>query len=476
MGAMALSPRGLAKGKKDRPPNFVVIMSDEHDGGVMGCMGDPVVRTPHLDRLAEQGVLFRSCYTPSPVCGPARLAFTFGQYASRRRIWSNHSIPKSDQIPSLARQLQAVGYRTLLCGKQHYMPGRRYGFKELGKNYNHFEKTGWVLRRDPDDESINHELGAKRFNEMAISKDSSVLRHDEPITQRVTRFIGNQTSSDSPYLLFVGFKAPHFPLIAPKCEYRKVKGKVPMPVIPQGMMESQPLNYQHLRRAFGVVNPPSETVRFARELYWALVGWMDHEIGQVIKAVDGSYQRDNTIIIYLSDHGENKGDHGLWWKNCMYEHATRIPLIFRWPKRWNGGQQRLGACSTLDVVQTILALAGAESGDNWDGDSMVSWLDDKKNGWKNQAVSEYYAHNICSGFSMIRKGPHKYVYHTEINAQYGAEKELYNLKDDPGEFNNLASNNPELCDSLHRALVAETGRDPEELEARARADYADAKE
>ena len=123
-------------------PNFVVIMSDEHDGGVMGCMGDPVVRTPHLDRLAEQGVLFRSCYTPSPVCGPARLAFTFGQYASRRRIGPIIPFPNRTKSRLWRAQLQAVGYRTLLCGKQHYMPGRRYGFKELGKNYNHFEKNG----------------------------------------------------------------------------------------------------------------------------------------------------------------------------------------------------------------------------------------------------------------------------------------------------------------------------------------------
>ncbi len=245
LGAMAIAPPIWAKGPKTRPPNIVVIMSDEHDGGVMGCMGDSIVQTPHLDRLAKRGVLFRSCYTPSPVCGPARLAFTLGRYSSRDRIWSNHSIPKSDKLPSLARQLQKVGYRTLLCGKQHYMPGRRYGFKDLGKNYNHYEKTGWVMRRDPDDESINHELASKRFADFKVSNKSGIYRHDEPITERATRFIKNQTSHDSPFLLFVGFKAPHFPLIAPRCEYRKVKGKVPMPEIPAGLVASQPVNYHH---------------------------------------------------------------------------------------------------------------------------------------------------------------------------------------------------------------------------------------
>ena len=159
----------------------------------------------------------------------------------------------------------------------------------------------------------------------------------------------------------------------------------------------------------------------------------------------------------------------------MYEHATRIPLIIRWPERWAGGQVRHGACSTLDVVQTIMELAGAEPGKNWDGDSLIPWMDDKDKGWKNLAVSEYYAHNICSGFSMIRKGPHKYVYHTEINSNYGSEKELYHLGKDPGELKNLAAANPKICQELHDALVAETGADPEELEARARADYAAAR-
>jgi choline-sulfatase len=458
-----------------RPPNFVIIMSDEHDGGVMGCMGDGVVRTPHLDRLASRGVLFRSCYTPSPVCGPARLAFTLGRYSSRDRIWSNHSIPTSDKLPSLARQLQEVGYRTFLCGKQHYMPGRRYGFSDLGKDYNSYEKTGYIMRRDPEDESINHALAAKRFADFRVSKDSGIYRHDEPITARATRFIENQSSFDSPYMLFVGFKSPHFPLIAPRCEYRKVKGKVPMPVIPEGMVESQPLNYQHLRRAFGVVDTDPDMVRLGRELYYALVGWMDKQVGAVIKSVRESYQRDNTVIIYLSDHGENKGDHHLWWKNCMYEHAARIPLIVNWPERWEGKQVRKGPCSSLDVVQTILDLAGVESPDDWDGHSLVPWLEDKEHDWKRLAVSEYYAHNVCSGFSMIRKGPYKYVYHTEINARYGSEKELYNLEEDPAELKNLAAKKPEICNELHQALVAETGEDPEELEQRARYDYAKAK-
>jgi arylsulfatase A-like enzyme len=159
----------------------------------------------------------------------------------------------------------------------------------------------------------------------------------------------------------------------------------------------------------------------------------------------------------------------------MYDPAARIPLIIRWPERWEGGQLRKSPCSSLDVVQTILDLAGVDSPDGWDGDSLVPWLDDKDHDWKRLAVSEYYAHNICSGFSMIRKGPYKYVYHTEINASYGSEKELYHLDDDPGEFTNLAAKKPEICQELHQELVAEVGEEPEELEQQALYDYKKAK-
>ncbi|HQL08869.1 MAG TPA: sulfatase-like hydrolase/transferase, partial [Lentisphaeria bacterium] len=182
----------------------------------------------------------------------------------------------------------------------------------------------------------------------------------------------------------------------------------------------------------------------------------------------------NTIVIYTSDHGENKGDHGMWWKNNMYEHSARVPLIVRWPARWAGGQVRRGACSLLDVVQTIVELAGGRAPEDWNGDSMVRWLDDAQTPWKDVAVSEYYGHYISSGVAMIRRGAWKYVYHSRADAAHGPERELYHLESDPKEFNNRAGDpaHRDLIAALHGALVKEIGEDPDETELRFRRERA----
>jgi choline-sulfatase len=158
----------------------------------------------------------------------------------------------------------------------------------------------------------------------------------------------------------------------------------------------------------------------------------------------------------------------------MYDHAARIPLIVTWPERWPGGQRRAGACSLVDVVRTIADLGGAEVPGDWDGDSLAGWLDDPSATWKDVAVSEYYAHNIASGFAMLRHGPYKYVYHTRMNRRYGPERELYHLEDDPGEFSNLAGRSEQAARvaKMHRMLVQELGREPDEIEQICRADYA----
>ncbi|MDG1480774.1 MAG: sulfatase-like hydrolase/transferase [Myxococcota bacterium] len=471
-GTLSGALRPARAARSDRP-NILVIMSDEHDGGVLGCMGNDIISTPHIDSIADEGIRLPRCYAAAPVCGPTRLALTGGKYSSRLRVWGNNSRLPSG--PTIASLMNRAGYQSILCGKQHYAKGKLHGFAEIGGQNNKHEKTGYEDRRDPDDESINTASRDERFARFEPGRSSGILNHDDRLTDTTVSFLKDRRAEDPPFFYFLGYKAPHFPLTVPRRYWRKYRGKVPMPNIPAGSVASQPLNYHHLRRAFGVVETDPTLVRRGRELYYGLISWLDNEIGRVLKALAGSEVAENTVVIFTSDHGENKGDHHLWWKNCMYEHATRVPLLVRWPQRWRGGQVRRGACSTLDVVQTILALGGASTPGDFDGDSLLPWLDDKKHAWKDLAVSEYYAHNVCSGFSMIRSGPHKYVYHTEINSRYGSERELYDLSTDPGELNNLAVGSAAICERLHRAMVAELGAEPDELEQQCRSDYSRAR-
>jgi len=444
----------LARAKPPVKPNILVIMSDEHNASVLGCNGNDIVHTPNLDRLARKGIAFDSCYCNSPLCVPSRLSFTSGKYASRVSAWSNSCRLPSADYPSLPRVMNAAGYDSILCGKMHYDKTRRYGFREIG-NMNNSNKTGRGGRRKADDLKPKPGI-SNRFDDFYTADNSSVMAHDKKVTAGTVEFLKNRKASDKPFFMLAGYLAPHFPLIVQEKYWRQYRDKIPMPKIPRGHLESLPLNYKHLRIGFNIEDVPDEIVRRGRELYYGLTQWVDEEIGKVLNVLADSEVADNTVVIYTTDHGENMGEHGLWWKNCMYEHAARVPLIVSWPARWKGGQRRTQACSLIDVVRTIAELGTADVPADWNGDSMVNWLDNPDAGWKDLAISEYYAHNIASGFTMIRKGRYKYVYHTPADENHPAERQLFDMLSDPGEFDNL------------------DGRDgfKDRMEARCRAEYA----
>jgi choline-sulfatase len=300
------------------------------------------------------------------------------------------------------------------------------------------------------------------------------MKHDVAVTTGVLEFLKQRKPGDKPFFLLAGYLTPHFPLIVPEEYWAHYRDKVPMPVIPEGFLDSLPLNYRHLRVGFHYEHVPPELVKKGRELYYGLTEWMDTEAGRVLAALGSSAAATNTVVIYTADHGENMGEHGLWWKNAVYDQATHVPLIVSWPARWPGGQRRAGACSLVDVVQTVAQLGGAKAPPDWNGNSLVPWLDHSDTRWKDRAVSEYYAHDIASGYAMIRSGQYKYVYHTAPDAQHPAQRELYDLQADPGEFRNLAGKPDQKAtvERLHAALTKEVGEDPELTESRCRADIA----
>ena len=455
-------------------PNILVIMSDEHDPAVMGCYGDSIVQTPHMDRLAEEGIVFDAAYTTSPLCAPARASFTAVQYVSRCGVWTNDCQLPSDDYPSLPHALNAVGYECWLGGKMHFAGTHRYGFRDVYPGANQGDRSGKGGRRAFDDLSESGFGWEGRVAAFKTADTSPILEKDRKVTAECSAFLQNRSADDKPFFLLAGYLAPHFPLTIPETYYTPYKDKVSMPEIPEGFLETLPTNYKHLRAGFGVTKATPEQTKLGRELYWGFVNWLDDEIGKLLSALNDSEVADNTIVIYCTDHGENKGDHGLWWKNNMYEHASRTPMIVSFPKRWAGGQRRTGVCSLVDLAQTIAEIGGAESSDDWDGESLLNYLDDGNSDWRDIAVSEYYAHNIASGIAMIRQGPWKYVYHTRFDEVHGPERELYNLEEDAGEFNNLADD-PAQADriaQLHDLLAKELRRDPEEAEVQSRADLA----
>ena len=456
--------------KTHKKPNILWIMSDEHNPHVAGCYGNQIIQTPNIDSLANSGVTFDTHYCNSPLCTPSRLSLTAGKYTSRVDVWGLTCWLPDPDIASLPRVLNSAGYRSFLCGKQHYDYSRRYGFTEVGGDFNRWYKTGKGRRLPPT--HLEQARLSPRFNSFHPGDHGSTVEHDRRVTAGAVDFLSKQQyGDDKPFFLFVGYLAPHFPLIVPQKYWDRYRGRVGMPVIPDGFLDQLPLNYKVQRAGFEEIGVPDDTVRRGRELYYGLTDWADNQIGKVLAALRMHPEvAENTVIIYSSDHGENMGEHGMWWKNCMFEQSSRVPLVISWPERWRSGQRRKGASSHVDLVQTVAEIAGAHTPDDWNGESMLHWMDHPAARWKDRAVSEYYAHNTASGYVMVREGDWKYVYHTVIDKDHPAERELYHLASDPEEFKNLAGlpEHKSRIESMHKVLLKEVAGDPDETEQRSR--------
>lgn len=466
--------------KRAKSPNIILIITDEQNASMLGCMGDPYVNTPNIDALAAGGILVNGHYCASPISGPSRQSLTVGKYVSHHNVWGN-TVGCPNDVPSIARLMQARGYDAVLAGGMKY-GGMNYGFAKYNL------QKGVIPAKDrskregsdiPKKRTRNIKAGVFPDNGSEVGKEFSPIGATDMSTftdierrDNALAFLDSRTDGDNPFFLIVGLIAPHYPLQSTPELIAKYKDRIPMPDIPEGYLENLPLNYKHLRNDRKLENVPDELVKLARESYYAKVEWSDMQVGAVIDAVRSSDFSDNTVIIYTSDHGENLGEHGLWWKNCLYDSSAKVPLIFNCPKRWAGGQRRNEASSAVDLVQTLAHLAGAETPSDWDGESMLPWLDDPAcNKWRDIAVCEYYSGYVASGITMLRKGDWKYVYHTRADADHGPQIELYNLKDDPKELVNLAgvAQNAGLIKSLHAQLIEEIGEDPEQTELRYRA-------
>lgn len=454
-------------------PNILFIMSDEHTASVMGSAGNEIIKTPNLDKLANDGVIFDNCYTPSPICVPARLAITAGKYISNCGAWSNESMLESDDVVSIATLLKDENYDCYLGGKMHYAKGRRYGFNEL---YPYWTNTNvrnkYNKRIDLTDGKFesSESVVSPRFKDFYVGNESRVLDHDLQVTKTCSEVIKNRKKDDKPFFLLAGYLAPHFPLIVPQEYYDMYKDKVSMPNIPEGYVESLPKHYRVMRKAFQTDIVDDDIVKKGRELYYGLVTWFDEQVGNLITVLNDSEIKENTIVIYTSDHGENMGDHGLWWKNSMYDCSVKVPLIISWPEKWCDGERKTEVCSLLDVMQTICTVCGAEVPQEWNGTSMLNLLNNEDDQWKDYAVSEYYAHNIAAGHCMIRKGKYKYVYFNKIDENNGEERQLFNMEDDSEEVKNIVNDvkYEKLVKELHKILVKELGREPKDIEEESR--------
>ncbi len=464
-------------------PNLLYIHSDQHNPRVTGCYGDDLVETPNLDRLAAGGVVLDNVYCPSPICVPSRMSMLTGRHPFENRVWTNTHVLHSG-IPTFAHAMGVGGYRPVLAGRMHAVGlDQWHGYAERmvgdhgpnqlgGRGVDHGELTGTA---GPDRVSL----------EKAGHGQSAYQVHDEDVTAAAIDFLNREGvrrrsgQSSGPFSLSVGFMLPHQPFVARKEDYERYHGSVGPPRIEEPHTDNLHPYIRWWREACGITDVTEQESHRARAAYWALVYRMDVLIGQILKVLNQNGLADNTLILYSSDHGEQVGEHGLWWKQTFYEDSVKVPAIMSWPGHLPEGTRCDRVVSSLDLNATMIDALGCQPLPHSNGRSLLPLLKDPANtSWDDVAFSEFCLDRAGAGGPfpetgviqrMIRRGPWK------LNYYHGQPCQLFNLETDPAEMDDRSNNRDcqQTKSDLLEELLSEWDPDQVSLEmARLRVDNA----
>ena len=414
---------------QNRRPNILFICADEHAGPYMGCQGHPLIRTPHMDALAARGTLFRNAYSNAPVCVPGRAALMTGRFASDVNSYSN-STCFAGGAPTWGNLLRDAGYHCWATGKLDLTVGKDYGFHEVETDHGH--------STHPDITSLFRQPVSYRVDirDTIDGRFAERTHADAARTKTALDFLRNEAPrADRPWVAYVGLTLPHPPMIAlPKYAEMYPPAKMPLPDIPAGHLENLHLPLQILRQFLGFSIPfPADRVRRSRAAYLGMISELDEYVGQLTAEIERQGLLENTLIVYTSDHGEMCGEHGLWTKFNLLENSARIPMIVAgagFPR----GKVVDTPVSAVDLTPSMLESAGVRPAPGLRGHSLLGLANGGTREHPGYAFSESLSEGNCTGSYMIRQGDWKYMHYS----WYGDL--LFNVKQDPGEFHNLAGN------------------------------------
>lgn len=415
-------------------PNILFIVSDQHSPHVLGCAGNDLIATPSLDALAAQGMRFDRAYCQNPLCAPSRASLLTGRYSRNIGIYDNMHVLESNSL-TFPRALGKGGYRTCLIGKSH-LNGEQY--------------QGYQQRPYGDLYGQAHQPDPRRLPEFGINGLGDVVGNSgasgipDPLTQteicvaEASKWMQTHKAlhPEQPFLLSVHFDKPHFPIRPPRRFQEKYEGRLSLPRTPDAYLDSvvpfirEAIAHNETGHHYG---KDFDLQLRALESYYGCVEWVDDAVGRILAVLEYLDFKDNTIVIYTSDHGEMGGEHGTWQKTVFFEASARVPFIVRWPGQIPAGTLFREVVGLVDCFPTLCEAAGLEVPAACDGVSLLPAMRggtlEREGVFCESAVLRKTEVAGC----MYRAGDWKYAYYLD-----GSE-ELYNLLDDPEEWNNLAS-------------------------------------
>jgi len=403
-------------------PNIVMIMSDQHTPNVLGCYGNQYVKTPNIDNIAKEGVIFENAYCNNAVCVPSRTSMLTGLHSHKINVWCNAD-PLLPHLATWPLLLQLAGYETVISGRMHLMWGDRLGGfgRRLFGDENHkipYIKSDATMVGGFAPQGINTKLGI----------GENYGPHDREANAHAINYLRKETHK--PFALYIGYYQPHPPFVAPKEFFNQYKTlnsdlyvdesieDIYMPLLKKLQLDRE-------------IEP--EKLQKAVRAYYGMVSHVDSLVGEIASVLEETGLLDNTVFIYTSDHGEMLGRHRLWHKMNFYENSVRVPLAISFPKRFGRGKRLTENISLLDLFPTFLSLADFSPKIELDGHSLLPLLDGEKNVWNNEIIAESIGVVRGQPGIMLKRGNLKLLlYHKQ-------KPVLFDLEKDPQEHRNVAN-------------------------------------
>ena len=421
-------------------PNILFIQADQLAASVLPFYGHPLVKTPHLDRLAAMGTVFENAYTPNPICASSRFAMMSGQYSSRIGAFDNASeFPAS--VPTFAHYLRSLGYATCLSGKMHFVgPDQLHGFEERVTTDIYPSDFGWTANWEKKIEPYApSQMSMRGVVESGLCVRSLQMDYDDDVANQSVQWLFDHARrhDDRPFLLVSSFTHPHNPFTISK-EFWDLydDADIDLPQVPFMPFEERDAWSQ---RYFKLIRQDEHHVteahiRSARHAYYGMVSYLDSKVGVLLDTLEKINALDNTVIIFTADHGEMLGERGMWYKFNPFQNSIRVPLLISAPGAKTG--HRVSAnCSLVDMLPTLLDLATKnhppELVDRCDGRSLYTWLHGTDSSWKDETLIEFTSEGVHAPAFILRKGHYKYTYCE------GDPGMLFDLQKDPLELRNL---------------------------------------
>lgn len=429
-------------------PNFIIVLTDDQRFDALGIMNSDL-KTPNMDRIANEGLHFANAFVPTSLCSPSRASLLTGLPMRTHGVVDNNSA-LSEQFDTFPRALQRAGYNTALFGKWH-MGGDNDAPRPGFDRWVSFTGQGNYYPVSPMGEPSYLNVDGEKIPQQGYITDE--------LTDYAIDWLEGRPQKDEPFMLYLGHKAAHA-FFEPAERHIGMYDDMDIVDVTPSVedMTREPMWVQNQRNSWhGVDFPYHATLSLPdyKRDYLETLTAVDDSLGRILSWLEESGEAENTYVIFLSDNGFLFGEHGLIDKRNAFEESMRIPLIIWNPEKIREGVTELASVSTLDLAPTIIELAGADAADQLPGRSLSPLLTGTAEEWGDEIIYEYfwefnYPHTPTQ--YAIRDGRWKYI---RLHGVWDTDA-LYDLEADPGETNNLinASEHLEIRIDLQQRLHA----------------------